>query len=97
VGREFAAMDRLYNDDAGYERDLGVVHLLDGEPDRAADALAISLGLERDRPSTRFLLALARIGQRQFDAARSLLLEVPSSDPFYRSARDRLRTLPPSR
>ena len=42
VGREFARMERLYRDDAGFERDLGVVHLLGGELERAADALQIA-------------------------------------------------------
>src|SRR6185295_3174373 len=52
VGREFAKMERLYQDDAGFERDLGVVHLLNGDLGLAADALAISLGLEPGRPSS---------------------------------------------
>jgi tetratricopeptide (TPR) repeat protein len=93
VGREFARMERLYQDDAGFERDLGVVHLLGGELDRAADALQIALRLEPGRPSTAFLLAVTRIGQRRYDDARTLLLQVPSSDPYYRSAQDRLKTL----
>ena len=92
---EFAKMERLYRDDAGFERDLGVVHLLDGQHDLAAQSLEITLGLEPDRPSARFLLAVARIAQRRFDDARALLLQVPASDPFYRSAQDRLKTLAP--
>jgi Flp pilus assembly protein TadD len=97
VGREFARMERLYQDDAGFERDLGVVHLLGGDPDRAAAALQITLGLEPTRPSARYLLAVARIAQRRFDEARTLLQQVPSSDPFYRSAQERLRALRQSR
>jgi hypothetical protein len=97
VGREFARMERLYQDDAGFERDLGVVHLLGGELDLAADALQLSLGLEPSRPSARFLLAVTRLGQHRFDDARALLLQVPSSDPYYRSAQERLKTLNPSR
>jgi len=97
VGREFARMERLYPDDAGFERDLGVVHLLSGEFDLAAAALQISLGLEPTRPSAKFLLALTRIGQRRIDDARTLLQQVPSSDPYYRSAQERLKTLPSSR
>jgi hypothetical protein len=57
VGGEFAKMEHLYRDDAGFERDLGVVHLLDGQHDLAAQSLEISLGLEPERPSARFLLA----------------------------------------
>jgi Flp pilus assembly protein TadD len=90
-------MERLYQDDAGFERDLGVVHLLNGEFDRAADALAISLGLEPRRASSTFLLALTRLGQRRFDDARALLLQVPTSDPYYRSAQERLKALAPPR
>ena len=90
-------MERLYQDDAGFERDLGVVHLLGGEFDRAADALQIALGLEPGQPSARFLLALTRIGQRRYDDARTLLMQVPSSDPYYRSAQERLKTLQQSR
>jgi predicted CXXCH cytochrome family protein len=97
VGREFATMERIYQDDAGFERDLGVVHLLDGELERAAAALQISLGLEPGRPSTRFLLAVTRIGQRRFDDARALLLQVPPTDPYYKGAQERLKTLKPSR
>ena len=97
VGREFARMERLYQDDAGFERDLGVVHLLGGDLDRAAEALQITLGLEPNRPSARFLLAVTRIGQRRYDDARTLLQQVPSSDPYYRSAQERLKTLAPTR
>jgi predicted CXXCH cytochrome family protein len=97
VGREFAKMERLYRDDAGFERDLGVVHLLGGELDGAADAFENVLSLEPGRPSTKFLLAVTRIGQRRLDDARTLLMQVPSSDPFYRSAQERLKTLAPPR
>jgi predicted CXXCH cytochrome family protein len=94
VGREFARMERLYQDDAGFERDLGVVHLLGGEIERAADALQIALKLEPGLPAVKFLLAIARVSQRRFDDARALLAEVPSSDPYFRAAQDRLKTLP---
>jgi Tfp pilus assembly protein PilF len=90
-------MEHLYRDDAGFQHDLGVVHLLDGEHDLAAQSLEISLGLEPERPAARFLLALARIGQRRFGDARTLLMQVPASDPFYRTAQERLKTLTPSR
>jgi Flp pilus assembly protein TadD len=90
-------MERLYQDDAGFERDLGVVHLLNGELDLAADALAISLALEPSRPSSKFLLAVTRLGQRRLDDARALLLQVPSTDPYYHSAQERLKALAPPR
>ena len=97
VGREFAKMERLYRDDAGFERDLGVVHLLGGELDGAAEAFQVVLGLEPARPSAKFLLAVTRIGQGRVDDARTLLQQVPSSDPFYRTAQERLKTLASSR
>jgi hypothetical protein len=43
------------------------------------------------------MLAVARIGQRRFDDARTLLKQVPPTDPYYRSAQERLKTLTPSR
>ena len=49
--------------------------------------------LEPNRPSTTFMLALARLGQRRVDEARALLKQVPSSDPYYRSAQQRLKEL----
>ena len=71
VGREFARMERLYRDDAGFERDLGVVHLLGGELDRAAESLQVALTLDPAQPTAKFLLAVARINQRRFDDARA--------------------------
>jgi len=96
VGREFARLERLYQDDAGFERDAGLVHLLSGELERAADALQIALGLEPSRPTAKFLLALTRLNQRRVDEARTLLMEVPLSDPYFRAAQERLKALPVS-
>lgn len=93
VSREFAAKARLYEDNGRIQGDLGVVHLLAGEPDLAAAALLNSLGLEPDRPSTRFLLALARIGQQRYEDARALLKQVRPSDPYYGTAQERLKKL----
>jgi predicted CXXCH cytochrome family protein len=93
VGREFARMEPLYRDDAGFERDLGVVHLLGGEPERAAESLQTALTLDPAQPAAKFLLALARINQKRFDDARTLLQQVPSSDPYFRAAQDRLKSL----
>jgi len=93
VGREFARMERLYRDDAAFERDLGVVHLLGGELERAAESLQIALTLDPAQPTAKFLLAVARINQRRFDDARLLLQQVPTSDPYFRAAQDRLKSL----
>jgi predicted CXXCH cytochrome family protein len=95
VSAEFAAWANLHQDEAKAQHDLGVVELLVGQFDRAADALQISLGLEPDRASARFVLALARLGQRRVDDARALLRQVPSSDPYYHAAQERLKQLHP--
>jgi Flp pilus assembly protein TadD len=95
VSGEFAAKARLYQDDATVQGDLGVVHLLAGEFDLAANALVNSRWLEPNRPATTFLLALARLGQQRVDEARALLKHVPSSDPYYGTAQERLKKLEP--
>ena len=69
------------------------MHLLASDVDRAAEALQISVGLEPDRPSSRFLLAMARVGQGRTDEARALLKEVRPSDPYYKAAQDSLKQL----
>ncbi|MFI5179738.1 MAG: tetratricopeptide repeat protein, partial [Vicinamibacterales bacterium] len=93
VGREFAALSILYEDDAGFDRDLGMVRLLTGDYSRAADALQICLRVDPRRSSAGFLLALARIGQGRIEEARALLEHVPGSDPSYAAARRRLQLL----
>jgi len=93
ASREFAAGAQPYRDDAKIQRDLGLVHLLASDVDAAAEALQISVGLEPERPSSKFLLAMARVGQGRTDEARRLLREVPSSDPFYKAAQDSLKQL----
>ena len=97
VGREFAARARLHEDDAGVQRDLGLIELLAGRFDPAADALQISSGLEPDQPSLKFLLALARLGQRRVDEARTLLKQILPADPYYKAAQERLKQLEPPR
>lgn len=93
VAAEFAARARPYQDDARIQRDLGLIQLLAGEVDAGADALQISVGLESDRPSSRFLLAMARIGQQRVDEARALLKQVARSDPYYAAAQQSLKEL----
>lgn len=93
ASREFAAWAHLHEDDARAQCDLGMTELLVGEFDAAADALKMSLDLEPDRPSAKFLLALARLGQRRADDAAKLLKAVPSSDPYFKAAQARLKQL----
>jgi predicted CXXCH cytochrome family protein len=93
VGKEFAARARLHEDDASVQRDLGLIELLTGRFDSAAEALQISAGLEPDRPAAKFLLALARLGQRRVEEARELFKQVPAADPYYNEAQQRLKQL----
>ena len=95
VGREFAALSTLYQDDPGFDRDLGVVQLLGGDFTRAAEMLEICLRLDPGRPSAAFVLALARLGQGRVGEARALLERVQPSDPSYAAARRRLQLLVP--
>lgn len=93
VGREFEALSPLYNDDAGFDRDLGVVKLLTGDFNGAAEQLEIALHLDPQRASAGFLLALVRLVQGRVADARTLLERVPASDPAFEAARRRLRAL----
>jgi predicted CXXCH cytochrome family protein len=93
VSEEFAAKAALYPDNARIQSELGLVQILSGNFDRAAAALEVSFGLERDRPSTAFLFALARLGQGRNDDARALLNAVPRTDPYYAAAQERLKAL----
>jgi tetratricopeptide (TPR) repeat protein len=91
VSREFAAMAHLYEDEANIQSALGVVELQTGQFDLAATALSNSLSLEPALSSTKFLLALALLGQHRYEDARTLLKQVPRSDPMYRPAQERLQ------
>jgi thioredoxin-like negative regulator of GroEL len=83
----------LSPDNGRIQAELGVVRLLSGDVDGAADALVNSRALEPDRQTTTFLLAMARLGQHRVDDARALLAAVPPSDPYYKAAQERLKTL----
>jgi len=93
VGEEFAAVAHEHEDDATSQRDLGLLHLLTGNFESADSALANSLALEPLRASTKYLLALAKLGRGQMNEARTLLRQVPQSDPSYKFAQDRLKQL----
>jgi predicted CXXCH cytochrome family protein len=97
VSREFMARAHAHPhvDDPDSQRDLGMMHLLTREFDRAAAALEASLGLG-DQTST-FPLALARIGQQRMDEARALLRRVAPTDRYYPVAVQRLQELEPAR
>jgi tetratricopeptide (TPR) repeat protein len=93
ASREFEIEANLHQDDASNQGQLGLVLLFTGEYERAASALTRSLILEPDRPGTKFLLGLARLGQGRREDARALLKEVPASDPNYQTAQERLKEL----
>ena len=95
VSLEFAARARLLEDNVSIQRDLGIVRMLAGDLDPAADALQIALGLEADRPSLRFLLGMVRFGQHRLDEALTLFRQVPASDPYYAAAQTQLKKLRP--
>ena len=93
VGREYATLSTLYEDDPDFDRDLGLIHLLSGDFNSAGRALETGLLLNPRQPSANFLLALARLGQGRVDDARALLKGVPESDPSYDAAQKRLQQL----
>jgi predicted CXXCH cytochrome family protein len=93
VGREFATLSVLYEDDPGFDRDLATIHLLAGDFNSAAKALETCLWLDPRRPSATYLLALARLGQGRTDDARALLQRVDAGDPSYAAAQRRLQQL----
>jgi predicted CXXCH cytochrome family protein len=97
VGGEFAERARLHQDDSAVQRDLGLIELLTGRFDAAAEALQISSELGPDQMSVKFLLAQARLGQRRVDDARTLLKLVLPADPYYQAAQERLKQLEPPR
>ena len=83
----------MHEDDAVTQADLGLVHLLNGELDRASQALLNSRTLDPAGPRSLFLLGLVRLEQRRPDDARALFAQVPSSDPFYTAARRQMQGL----
>jgi len=93
VGREYAELTTLYQDDPIFDRDLGIIQLLGGDVTRAAETLEIALRLNPTQPSAGFVLALARLGQGRIEEARTLLQRVVPSDPSYEAARRRLQLL----
>jgi Flp pilus assembly protein TadD len=94
VGEELTAWTRVNQQDPELQRVQGVVHLLSGDFARASAALQASFDLEPDAPSVRFFLGVAKLGQRRVEEARTLLQQVPKSDPYYAAAQEQLKKLP---
>jgi predicted CXXCH cytochrome family protein len=97
VGGEFASRAQVHQDDARIQRELGLIDLLSGKFDLAAEALQISVGLEPDQASGKFFFALARLGQGRPAEARTLFKQVLPVDPYYKAAQERLKQLEPPR
>jgi hypothetical protein len=95
AGEELVTWAHMNQQDADLQRAEGVVHLLAGDFNRAADALEISLDLAPGAGAARLFLAIARTGQRRFDEARALLQAIPRMDPYYEQAQEQLKKLPP--
>ena len=93
VSGEFAAQARMHEDDPTTQTDLGLVHLLNGDFDRAAEALLISRALQPEGARPAFLLGLVRLSQRRPDEARKLFEEIPRLDVLFPAARQQLQTL----
>jgi len=83
----------MHEDDQVTQADLGLVHLLNGDLDRASQALMNSRTLDPAGARSLFLLGLVRLGQQRSDEARVLFEQVPTSDPFYTAARRQLQDL----
>jgi tetratricopeptide (TPR) repeat protein len=94
VSPELAAWAAEHQTDPAIQRSLGVAYLLTGEPNLAARALEISLGLDPNGESTRYLLGLARMRQQRASDASALFRQVPASDPYYPNAQEQLKQLP---
>ena len=91
VSAEFVEQAKMHEDDQVTQADLGLVHLLNGDLDRASQALTNSRTLDPAGARSAFLLGLVRLGQQRPDEARALFEQVPSSDPFYAAARRQLQ------
>jgi tetratricopeptide (TPR) repeat protein len=90
---EFAEQARLHEDDEATQTDLGLVHLLNGDLERASEALTISRALDPAQGRPVFLLGLVRLGQQRPAEAKKLFEQVPSSDGLYEAARRQLQAM----
>ena len=93
VTPELAAFAHTRVDDPQLHRTLGTAHLLNGEMDSAARSLELSLSVDPEGPRTRYLLGLARLGQRRREEAGMLFRQVEPSDPYYANAQEQLKQI----
>ena len=85
----------MHEDDHVTQTDLGLVHLLNGDLERAAESLLNSRALEPADAKSVFLLGLVRLQQQRPDEARTLFEQVPPSSGFYAVARRQLESMRP--
>jgi predicted CXXCH cytochrome family protein len=90
---EFAEQARLHEDDEVTQTDLGLVHLLNGDLQRASEALTISRALDPAQVRPVFLLGLVRLAQQRPAEAKKLFEQVPASDSLYAAAQRQLKTI----
>ena len=93
VSSEFVEQARLYEDDETTQTDLGMLHLLNGDLERASETLTNSLALDPRQARPMLLLGLVRLGQQRPADARKLFAQVPASDPLYEAAQRQLKGL----
>jgi predicted CXXCH cytochrome family protein len=93
VTAEFVEQARMHEDDPVTQTDLGLVHLLNADFDRASEALLNSRRLDPAGTRSLFLLGLVRLGQQRPGEARTLFEQVPASDTLYAAARRQLQGL----
>jgi predicted CXXCH cytochrome family protein len=97
VSAEFVEQARMHEDDYVTQTDLGLVHLLNGDLQSAAEALLISRALEPAEARSLFLLGLVRLAQQRPAEARKLFDQVPRSHALYDAAQRQLQALAPGR
>lgn len=92
VKQEYLAREAILSDDAGEQRNVGVLHLMSGNPAAAAAAFETSLKLDARMP-VRVLLARAYYeAGRRADSTR-VLRDVPQKDPEFAAAQRLLQAL----
>lgn len=93
AAQEVVSWTQQHKDEPDLQRVQGVVQLLAGEINAAAEALAMSLSHDPDATQTRFLLGLARLQQGRAGEARELWRGIPRGDRYYESAQRQLKAL----
>ncbi|HXV65450.1 MAG TPA: ammonia-forming cytochrome c nitrite reductase subunit c552 [Vicinamibacteria bacterium] len=91
--RDHVARGAFHSDDPAQLMNLGRLHVLNGEPERAEEVFENSYALDPEQPGIRFFMAVTRLGQDRKNEARKLLENVAEDDPFAQAARALLERL----